>query len=506
MSQTHYDRMSTLDASFLALEDRDAPMHVGSVALFDATPYHRRDGSLDFERIEQLVMQIFPTNPRLCQKVWWPRGAPPVWIDDEAFDPSYHFHRVAVPMPGTLVEFQELCGRILSSRLDTTRPLWEAWIVDGIEGNRFGLIWKLHHCIADGIGVRNILIGYLGTEPSGEVPKPFVFSPRPPPSLSQLHLENALHRFDKSREIADRIRELAASGPGLADVIADAAGGLALSATELLGGASPTPLNGDGGAHRRFAWTSCSFRAFREIREQTGAKINDIALAAVAGALRRFLLGRGVAVDELDFKVMVPVNVRREGDPDASNRVSNMAVPLPLHEPDPRRRLMRTFEATTHAKASGQSRVGEWLAVAGDWAGAFLPVPVVRFAAERLPANLVVTNIPGPQFAQYLGESELLASYPLVPLSPGQRLGIALYGYNHTMYWGFNADRDRVPDLAELVAAVDAEIEQLRRAFLPLTAITPKLRAIDGHAPRKASRPRRRKAEPSPRREAGPTP
>jgi diacylglycerol O-acyltransferase / wax synthase len=479
MSQPHYDRLSALDASFFALEDKDSPMHLGSISVFEAAPMRTPEGGLDFRRIEQAMMKIFPDVPRLHQRVWWPAGGPPVWIDDPGFDTSYHFRYTALPSPGTMVQLSSLCGRILSSRLDTRRPLWEAWIIEGLEGDRFAVAWKLHHCLADGIGARDILLGYLGQEPSSELPKPPVYCARPAPSLRQLALDTARYRVDKTREVSERFNDFLLHGPTLREALTEAASGLVQATSNLLTSISPTPLNGTTGHHRRFDFTSCEFRVLNDIRKHTGAKINDIALSVVCGAVRSFLLSKKLDVDELDFRILCPVSMRSDRDlPGVGNRVSGMEVPMALFETDPRRRLQRTIEATTRAKASGQSRVGDLLALAGDWAGLFLPQPLARLAAERISGNLVVTNVPGPQFPMYLQESQMLESFPVVPLTGGQGLGIALFGYNQGLYWGFNADRDLLPDVGDLVKAVDRELADLHRAYNPIPIR--KLRAVEG--------------------------
>jgi diacylglycerol O-acyltransferase / wax synthase len=479
MSLPHYDRLSSLDASFFALEDKDSPMHVGSITTFEAAPLRTADGGLDFQRIERALMKIFPEVPRLYQRIWWPAGGPPVWIDDPGFDPSYHFRYTALPSPGTLDQLRSLCGRILSSRLDTRRPLWEAWIIEGLEGDRFALAWKLHHSLADGIGVRDILLGYLGLEPSTELPKLPAYCPRPAPTLRQLALDSARHRVEKTREVSERLNDFLLHGPTLREALVETANGLVQAASNLLTSVSPTPLNGTTGPHRRFDFTSCEFRVLNDIRKHTGAKINDIALSVVGGAVRSFLLGKKLRVDELDFRIMCPVNMRSDRDrPGLGNRVASMDVPMPLFETDPRRRLQRTIEATTRAKASGQSRIVDLIALASDWAGLLVPQPLARLAAERISANLVVTNVPGPQFTMYLLESQMLESFPVVPLSGGQGLGIALFGYNQNLYWGFNADRDLLPDVGDFVKAVDRELADLHRAYNPIPIR--KLRAVEG--------------------------
>jgi diacylglycerol O-acyltransferase / wax synthase len=400
---------------------------------------------------------------------------------------------VALPSPGTDVELKTLAGSLLSTHLDTTRPLWEAWIIEGISGDRFGLLWKIHHCMADGVSVRDILIGYLGFERSSQVPEVPPFVARPAPSAGRLHLDAALRRFDKSREASVRVQEFL-KGAMQSGGFAEAAAALLQVGTGLLTEVAPTPLNGEIGPHRRFDWTSCDLGDLQEVRKESGAKINDVVLATVCGALRRYLCDKKVNVDALPFRVMVPVSMRPSGTAaGGGNRVSNLTIPLPLFETDPRRRLRTVVDATTRAKASGQSWMGDALIQALDLAGIHAPMPLARFASEQMPANLVVTNIPGPQRRQFLLEAELLESFPVVPLAKGQGLGIALYSYNNVMHWGFNADRDLVPDLDRFVQAVEVEAAQLHRSHAPIQVRAP-LRAIPGAvdpAP-KATRPRER--------------
>jgi diacylglycerol O-acyltransferase / wax synthase len=477
----HYERLSTLDASFLSFEDRAAHMHVGSVSFLDARPFQREGGGLDFDRIERSMMPIVGKYARLRQKVWWPAGGPAVWIDDPKFDPSFHFRRVAVPSPASERELKTLVSRILSSHLDTTRPLWEAWILEGVSGERFGLVWKIHHCMADGMTVRDILTSYLRFERTSEVVPVAPFVARPAPSVARIHLDEARRRFEKSREATTRMQEFLKSG-SVTSSVSDAAAALLQVGANLLGDVAPTPFNGAIGPHRRFDWTSCELGALQEIRKESGAKINDVVLAAVCGAVRRFLVEKDVPVDDLPFRVMVPVSMRAQGDTSGGNRVSTLMVPLPLIETDPRRRLRTIVDTTTRAKASGQSGMGDALLQALDWAGVHPPAPLARLLAEHVPANLVVTNIPGPQRRQFLLESELGEAFSLVPLAAGQGLGIALYSYNGVMHWGFNADRDLLPDLERFVRAVDIELGQLHWAHMPIQVVAAPKRPPVEHA------------------------
>jgi len=470
VTQPFAERLTMLDATFLAFEDENVHMHVASLSTFDARPLTTEDGGLDFGRIEKVILQMLHRNPRMRQKVWWPTGGPPMWIDDADFRLSYHLRQTALPLPGDARQLKRLAGRVMSQTLDLTKPLWEIWVVEGVEGGeRFAMLAKLHHCLADGIAARDILTGYLGIAPSSATEVVAEWRPRPAPGLARLALESIKQRADGTRRLSHSVRQLFGQ-EHLRDSLAEAAGSMLGALSSVVTQVSHTPLNRRIGPHRRFDWTRCNFEAVKRIRKASGGKVNDVVLACVCGALRSFLLARKLSVDELDFRIMVPVNVRNESqDGSVGNRVSNMTVPIPLFETDPRRRLKRIIATTSRIKASRQSQVGELVTQLADSAGIFLPRPLARRASRQMAANLVVTNVPGPMFPMYLLESSMLDSFPMVPLAANQALGIALYTYNGYLHWGFNADWDVVPDLHDLVTAIDSEFAQLVEACSPLT-------------------------------------
>jgi WS/DGAT/MGAT family acyltransferase len=294
-------------------------------------------------------------------------------------------------------------------------------------------------------------------------------------------MDAALLRLEQSRAAAGRLQDLFKES-ALSTTLAEAASGFVQMSANLLSNATATALNGEIGPQRRCDWTTCPLDALQDIRKKSGAKVNDVLLAAVCGAVRRYLVGKKVAVDDLPFRVMVPVSTRSADTANpGGNRVSNMTIPLPLFETDPRRRLRSIVDTTLKAKASGQSWVADALLQALDWSGVQIPAPLVRFAAQQMPANLVVTNIPGPQVPQYLLDAQLLASFPIIPLAAGQGLSVAVYSYNGAIHWGFNADRALLPDLADFVRAVDDEVQQLHHAHIPIVLRTrTPLRALPG--------------------------
>ncbi len=468
MSEAYYERLTPLDATFLLSQDENAHMHVGSVSTFDARPLTKPDGGLDFDSIKRAISVMLERNPRMRQKVWWPAGGPPVWIDDMDFRLSYHLRHTALPLPGTDRHLKRLAGRVMSQTLDITKPLWEIWIVEGLCESRFAILAKLHHCLADGIGARDILTGYLNVEPTPAPNVADTWRPRPAPSLARIQLEGAQRRIEKVTEAWGSLGRYFKED-AWRDSLSRTTRGMVGAMSNFVGDVSPTPLNRRIGPHRRFDWAAVDFDQVRAIRKGSGAKVNDIVLACVTGAMRRFLLQRRLQVDELDFRVMVPVNVRSDAqDGQAGNRVSSMIVPIPLFETDPGRRLKRILSTTARIKASSQSDVGELVAQFLDAAGIYLPQNLTQRAAQRLASNIVVTNVPGPLFPIYLNEAVMLESFPLVPLVAQQGLGIALYSYNKALHWGFNGDWDLVPDLHDIAGYVIDEFAHLVSTYVPL--------------------------------------
>jgi len=466
MAYAHFERLSALDLSFLAVEDGRSHMHIGGVSIFEAGPLRGEDGGLDFERILAFIESQLHKLPRLRQRLEWVPGfRQPVWVDDERFNVHFHVRHAALPPPGDERQLKRLAGRILSQEFDRAKPLWEDWFVDGLEGGRFALVSKVHHCLADGISgvaLANLLVG---ADPEYRPAPRKQWIPRPAPSASHLFLEEARHRVvaplallrSAVRGSEGRSASARTPSPGLRELV-DLAG-------QAFAGGGSTPLNVEIGPHRRFDWTGQPLARLRAIGASAGGTLNDVVLAVASGALRDFLRRRGVGVDGIEFRAAVPVSVRSDSERQAlGNRVSAMLVGLPLDEPDPWRRLLRVIETTHELKASGMSGAGDLLTEALDLLPAPLLVPLLRWGARSSVANVVITNVPGVQHPVYLLGARQLETYPVVPLAGSQALGIALLSYDDSLYWGLNADWDALPDLHDLVSAVDASFEELEAA------------------------------------------
>jgi diacylglycerol O-acyltransferase / wax synthase len=457
---SHYERLSALDASFLDVEDRCAHMHIGSVAIFESGPATGPGRGIDPESVHHLVSVALEGVPRYRQRVeTMPLLGHPVWVDDASFNLHYHLRHTRLALPCDERQLKRLAGRLMSQQLDRGKPLWETWFIEGLEGDRFAIVAKVHHCMVDGIGSLEVTTATLRTEPGPDPrlagqPQPFV--PRPVPAGRDLLLGELRYRaggalgfIGTSAGALFRPREAVETVTGVVEGIATG-----------FGAASSTPFNVEIGPHRRFDWTAMDLGVVRAVKGRLGGTVNDVVLAVVAGAMRRYLGQRGVDVDRLDFRAMVPVNLRA-GSEGVGNRVASVVARLPVEEPDARQRFERVRRETEAVKHSHQIDAGRAIEDITDWSFTTLLGQMTRLAMASQPFNLVVTNVPGPQFPLYFLGARMLECYPLVPLFHNQALGIALFSYDGRLFWGFNADWDAVPDLHELVGAVDEEFRLL---------------------------------------------
>jgi diacylglycerol O-acyltransferase len=489
MSYTHYERLSALDASFLHLEDENCHMHIGAVALFAAAPLATTDGGIDIERVRTAIAAGIHRIPRYRQRLKWIPGAGhPVWVDDARFNLNYHVRHTHLPRPGDERLLKRLAGRIMSQQLDRGKPLWEMWIVEGVADDRFAVITKIHHCMIDGIGsvelTGTVMRPTPDRDPRLEEPPP-QWLPRPAPSSARLVADELCHRALLPLALLDGVRRVVIAPRRTANQLYDAVEGIGEALTAGMRPASATPLNAPIGPHRRFDWLEMDLGAVKEVKSRLGGTVNDVVLAIVAGALRRFLRQRGLQVEQLEFRAMLPVNVRtHDGRASLGNRVAMMVGRLPLEEPNARRRLERVIHETQELKRSRQAAGVQTIEEVSDNSFTTLFTVFSRLAALVRPFNVVVTNVPGPPTPAYILGAPMVACYPLVPLFRDQALGIALFSYAGRLYWGFNADWDLVPDLHDLVAFAETEFAALREVAARLPESAPSSSA-DGaaHAP-----------------------
>jgi diacylglycerol O-acyltransferase len=451
------DRLTGLDASFLALEDRGAQMHVGSVLLFEGEAPAYEDFVAQLERRLALV-------PRYRQKLAFPPlvQSRPLWVDDPHFNAGYHVRHTGLPAPAGEPELRRLAGRVFAQRLDRSKPLWELWLVDRVGDDRFALISKTHHCLVDGISgvdLATVLFDLDPNAPPQPPAEPWV--PRPEPSRAMLLADALVERAGGPVEFA-RGAAVAVRHPQ--DAVAagvTAMGGLAAITQAGLAGAPPSPLNVRIGPHRRFAWVDGDLAAFKAIKNALGGTVNDVVLAVVAGALRNHYLAHGYDTDT-ELKAMVPISVRAESERGAlGNKVTTMYAPLPIGLEDPIARYRAIHEAMRGLKESGQAVGADVLTSLADFAPPTILSQAARLQTRQRFFNLTVTNVPGPQFTLYLMGRPLRRLYPQVPLVENAALGIAIMSYDGRIDFGLLADYDALPDLDDVASALDGAIAEL---------------------------------------------
>ena len=465
MSDFAYARLTELDRSFLIYESPTSPMHVGAVQIYEGAPLRDRDGRLEIDRVQEYVASRLHLIPRYRQKVVAaPLDGHPIWVDDERFNLRYHVRHSRLPDPGDERVLKRTCARILEQRLDLQKPLWELWVVEGLEGDRVAVVSKAHHCMIDGIAGVDLMSVLMTSEPLETPEPPPVWLPRRGPTALVYGASEALRRAATPFAVAGAVRRVLTNEDSARDELVERAKATLRMAASTVGGATPAPFNQPIGPHRRFDWLKTSLDDIGAVRERFGGTVNDVVLTVVAGAMRRYLKrARHVNPDPLSFKVMTPVSVRSASERgQLGNRVAAWIVPLPVAEPDARKRLAAVRETTEGLKARHEALGSETVTQALEWLGSTPIALGARLMQTTTPFNMVVTNVPGPRRPLYLLGARMIEAHPMVPLLGTLGIGIALFSYERTLSWGFTADWDLVPDLHELAVAVEQEFGKLR--------------------------------------------
>jgi WS/DGAT/MGAT family acyltransferase len=457
----HKDRLSAVDASFLAQEGRSSHMHVGAVLIFEGPAPAYQD------LLEHVASRLHLV-PRYRQKLAFPRleMGRPMWIDDPRLHLEYHVRHTALPAPGSIEELRMLAGRTFSQRLDRTKPLWEMWLVEGLRDHRFALITKTHHAMVDGVSGVDLATVLFDFDP---VPKQIEpdepWTPYPEPSQRELVTDGvkgiARVPFDVAgralgalRDPAQTVREAREAAEGIGEIVW--AG---------LNPAPETPLNVPIGPHRRVRWVRSRLDDFKEIKDALGGTVNDVLLAVVTGALRRWLRLRGVRTEGLELRALVPVSIRAEHERGAlGNRIAAMRGPLPVYCEDPVSRLERVRESMKGLKESKQALGAEVIAGLENFAPPTLLAQASRLNFSTRLFNLIVTNVPGPQFPLYLLGRELEELIPIAFLPEDHALAVAIMSYNGRLDFGLLADYDAMPDIDDFALFLEDSLVELLEA------------------------------------------
>jgi diacylglycerol O-acyltransferase len=455
------ERLTALDASFLYLERPAMHMHVVGLSVLD--PSTRADGRLTFGDIREVIASRLHVAPRLRQKVAMVpfNVGLPLWVDDPDFDLGFHLRRAALPSPGGRRELADHVQRVLARPLDRSKPLWELYVIEGLEGGHVATLMKVHHAMIDGISGMHLAAALYDLTPE---PPPISSSPgwhpRPEPSPTDL-LGDAL--FDQLQHPVQALAGTVGafrSSPGPATLgIGTVVSGLR-SILDM--GARPaSPFDVRIGPNRRFAMTEAPVQRFKDVKDALGGTVNDVILATVGGALHRLLRERKEPTSGRTLRAMVPVSVRSAGDAGLGNRIAPAFVDIPVGRMGPKRRLAEIRTGTRHLKESMMAMSADTIIGLGAYAPGGLLAGAARLASRGPWFNLVVSNIPGPPQPMYLAGARLVASYPSMPLGQNSALSIACTSLAGTMAFGFTGDWDAMPDIDRLAIALDESFEEI---------------------------------------------
>jgi diacylglycerol O-acyltransferase / wax synthase len=461
MAPGHLDRLSSIDASFLTNESSDAHMHVGAVMIFEGPPPAYDDF---LEHVRSRVHLV----PRFRQKLAFPpiETGRPFWVDDPSFNVGYHVRHSALPAPGSEEQLRNIVGRVFSQKLDRSKPLWEIWLVQGLERNRFSLINKTHHALVDGISGVDIATVLFDLKPVPESIEPeSEWVPSPPPSSADLAARGVGELAETPFKLARRAMRATQHPRRAARKAIEAGEALAEVAWNFTDPAPDVPLNVEIGSHRRFAWTRAELDDYKRIKDTFGGTVNDVVLTVVGGALRRWLKRRGIRTEGLELRALVPVSIRAEDEQgQMGNRIAAMRGPLPVYVEDPVKRLQVVRTAMDGLKESKQALGAEVISRFNDFAPPTLLAQASRINFSTRLFNLIVTNVPGPQIPLYVLGRELEDVFPVAFLPENHALAIAIMSYNGDIDFGLLADYDAMGDVDLIADALSDSLTELLEA------------------------------------------
>jgi len=456
-------RLSAQDATFYYLETPEAPMNIGSAAIFE--------GQMSYRRFLKSIQSRMHLIPRYRQRVVEPpfNIGRPTWEFDPEFDIRRHIMRVPLPAPGTEEQLRKLATRLIRGQLDRSKPLWELYFVEGLEGERTALVSKIHHCLVDGVsGIELMTVMLdLAVDPPPVIPP----AAEPVPKLpSQRRLFfDAL--FDSISESLDRAADFQlmltdASLGGDRERINTIAKGLRAAFPYVRTAREKMPFNGSFSGQRELAWAEIPFHEARAVRKAHGGTVNDVVLTVLGGGLANYVRDHCEATEGRIARVLCPVNVRREDERGTlGNRVSMLLVELPLDVDDPVERLKLITERTAALK---QDSVADGVEAVADLLGGLPPPIMLGLTALPGPpntiANMVCTNVPGPLIPLYSVGHRMIAHYPMVPIAWSMGIGCAVTSYDQSLYVGLTADRRAAPDVDLLRGGIERAWTELRTA------------------------------------------
>ena len=458
------ERMSTLEAEFLYVEDGTVQLHIGSCAVFAGPP----PAFADYMDMTESKLARIPRYRQIVREVPLGLGRP-VWIDDAHFSLHYHLRHTALPKPGGAEQLCALISRVMAQTLDRRRPLWESWFVEGLEGDRWAVITKVHHAMVDGVSGAEMMNVLLDLDPCAELAPVEPWAPEPEPTNARLAVD-AVQGF-----VGDLTHMVVSLGSPLVhpdrllETLRHDRDGL-VAASKAFSGSQTGTIGGPIGPHRRWGWADTSLDEIKTIKSTLGGTVNDVVLAAITAGFRALLESRGEQVDGISVRTFVPVSLRRaDQHGQFNNKVSGLVADLPVGVADPVERVELLNVQMSELKATHGAELAEAATSLGDL---MLPGMMALGSRatmrlmERLPdlsIGTVTTNVPGPQFPLYALGREMIAYYPYVPIVHGVPVGVAILSYNGHVTFGVTGDYDAMPDLGILIHGIEDGINELTK-------------------------------------------
>ncbi len=457
----HLDRLTAVDASFLTNETSASHMHVGAILVFEGPPPKYVDL---VEHVRGRLNQV----PRFRQRLVVPplEAGGPRWADALNFKLSNHIRHTALPEPGGAQQLKRLAARVFSQQLDRSKPLWELWLVQGMERDRFALLTKTHHAMVDGISGVDIGTVIFDLEP---VPEPASsddgWVPAPAPSTADLVARGVVDAAAAPVKLVERAIEAVRHPESAARRVGEALEGVGEIVGAFADPAPDVPLNQPIGPHRRFTWARSELATFKRIKDALGGTVNDVVLAVVTGALREWLHSRGVRTEGLELRALVPVSIRSQDERgDLGNRIAAMRGPLPVYVEDPVRRLRVVSEQMEGLKRSKQALGAEVISRFNDFAPPTLLAQASRINFSTRLFNMIVTNVPGPQIPLYVLGRELEEVFPVAFLPENHVMAVAIMSYNGHLGFGLLADYDSMEDVESFASGLNRSLAELEDA------------------------------------------
>jgi diacylglycerol O-acyltransferase len=454
--------MSPIDSSFLHVENNITPMHIGGVSIFAGPPP-------PFEDLRAMVEGKLDIVPRYRQKVRFVplQAGPPVWVEDPHFSLNYHLRHTAVPAPGGEAELRAMASRVFSQHLDRNKPLWELWVVEGLDDGRWALLSKVHHCMVDGVAATDLMSVMFSDE--SVAAGTAQWSPEPEPSGLEILIGSLRRRVTPAGQV-QALQHALQRPRETVRTLTETARALA-SATRTLRPVSSSTLTGPIGPHRRWSWAQVRLTDVKAVRSDLGGTVNDVVLTVITNGFRELLESRGEHVDAgLVVRTMVPVSVRARGEKGVyNNRVSAVFAGLPVGVEDPAVRLAQIRAEMDGIKQSKQAVAGDVLTSLSGFAPPLLLALGSRLitVSPRLNIHTATTNVPGPQQpVQTLGR-RMLESYPFVPVVGSIQIVVAIFSYDGGLYFGITGDYDGAPDVDVLAAGIEHGMDDLLALVQP---------------------------------------